>query len=149
MPGTGIRPPLFERLAFSEEESQRPRFLDRYALAESVRNELLRLLNTRRAASPMTSPPTLLDYGIADWTAMQAQNSDDRRRMTREIRAAVTHFEPRLHLLDVDVQRVPDQPQRLSIRLSGTIRHDKQQWPVAFILDKSAAGVEVNHERLD
>lgn len=149
MPYTGVRPPLFERLAFSEDEPARTTFMDRHALAESVRNELVRLLNTRRGASPMTSPPTLLDYGIADWTSLHANNSDDRRRITREVRAAVTHFEPRLSLLDVDVQAVPGQPQRLSIRLSGTIHHDKQQWPVAFILDKSAAGVEVNHERLD
>ncbi len=149
MPGTGIRPLLFERLAFSEDESQRPTFLDREALADSVRSELLRLLNTRRAAPDMTSPPTLLDYGIAEWSSLHASNSDDRRRMTREIRAAISHFEPRLQLTDVDVQPVPGHPQRLGIRLAGILRNDRQQWPVAFVLHTSEAGMEVSHERFD
>lgn len=149
MSGTGIRPLLFERLAFSEDESQRPTFLDREALADSVRSELMRLLNTRRAAANMTLPQTLLDYGIADWSSLQASNSDDRRRMTREIRAAITQFEPRLQLSDVDVQSVQGHPQRLSIRLDGILRNDRQQWPVAFILHTSEAGMEVSHERFD
>ncbi|GFM55782.1 type VI secretion system baseplate subunit TssE [Pseudomonas capsici] len=149
MPGTGIRPPLFERLAFSEEQTQHTRFFDRQALADSVRTELLRLLNTRRASGNMTTPPTLLDYGIADWSALQASNSDDRRRITREIRAAITHFEPRLHLSGVDVQAMPGRPRQLDIRLSGTLRHDRQEWPVAFVVQTSEAGLEVSHERFD
>lgn len=149
MPGTGIRPPLFERLAFSEEQTQQATFFDRQALADSVRRELLRLLNTRRASARMTSSPTLLDYGIADWSALQASNSDDRRRLTREIRAAITHFEPRLHLSGVDVQPMPGHPRQLDIRLSGTLRHDREQWPVAFVVQTSEAGLEVSHERFD
>ncbi|MFJ4142850.1 type VI secretion system baseplate subunit TssE [Pseudomonas sp. NPDC089734] len=149
MPGTGIRPPLFERLAFSEEQTSHTPFFDRQALADSVRTELVRLLNTRRASGTLTSPPTLLDYGIADWSALQASNSDDRRRMTREIRAVITHFEPRLHLTGVDVQPLPGHPRLLDIRLSGTLRHDRQQWPVAFVVQSSEAGLEVSHERFD
>ncbi|MBW6259695.1 type VI secretion system baseplate subunit TssE, partial [Pseudomonas aeruginosa] len=45
---SGALPPLFERL--SAEADERPAFDDR-ALAESVRGELLRLLNTRRPAN--------------------------------------------------------------------------------------------------
>lgn len=95
-----MRPLLFDRLASSEGDSQRTTFLDPRALADSVRDELLRLLNSRRSSGLRTSPATLLDYGVTDWSAMQASNSDDRRRMTREIRAAITRFEPRLQLLD-------------------------------------------------
>ncbi|NAS62762.1 type VI secretion system baseplate subunit TssE, partial [Pseudomonas syringae pv. actinidiae] len=29
------------------------------------------------------------------------------------------------------------------------LRNDRQQWPVAFILHTSEAGMEVSHERFD
>ncbi|MDD0974504.1 type VI secretion system baseplate subunit TssE [Pseudomonas fontis] len=146
MPASGQRPLLFDRLASSADESP---YLDRYALADSVREELLRLLNSRRGGPLQSTPPTLLDYGIADWSALQASNSDDRRRIGREVSAAVKHFEPRLEVSRVDVRQVPGQPRSLSILLEGYIRHEKQQWPVAFVVEKTDAGLEVSHERLD
>lgn len=145
MSTTGARPLLFERLAGT---AQTPR-LDRQALAASVREELLRLLNSRRAGPPRTSPPTVLDYGLGDWSGLHASNPDDRRRIAREIRAAVTHFEPRLQLGEVEVRLVAGQPRSLSILLSGRLRQDGQEWPVAFVVDKSDLGLEVSHERLD
>ena len=95
-----MRAPLFERL--SAEADEAPAF-DREALAESVRQELMRLLNTRRPQRVAGQPLTLLDYGIADWAGLQALRADDRRLLLREVRAAVQHFEPRLQLSDIDV----------------------------------------------
>lgn len=71
---SGALPPLFERL--SAEADERPAFDDR-ALAESVRGELLRLLNTRRPAHARSG---ILAYGLADWTAVQRLRAEDRRR---------------------------------------------------------------------
>ncbi|MDH1263701.1 type VI secretion system baseplate subunit TssE [Pseudomonas sp. GD03944] len=139
----GFQPPLFERLAAGEET-----VFDQDALADSVRIELLRLLNTRRAPRPPGTALTILDYGIGDWTALQAQRLDDRRLLTRDIRNAIQHFEPRLQLSDVDVQVAPDQ-QRLRIHLNGALRSGTRHWPVTFILEDLADTWEVRHERLD
>ncbi|WP_342245370.1 type VI secretion system baseplate subunit TssE [Pseudomonas sp. OTU5201] len=146
MSDAGLLPPLFERLSAQADEA--PAF-DREALAESVRLELARLLNTRRSSTRTSRPLTILDYGIGDWSALQAQRGDDRRQLVREIRTAVQHFEPRLQLTDVDAAPIPGQPQRLRIRLGGSLRSGQRTWPALFVIDNSEAGLEVRHERLD
>lgn len=147
MAGQGFRPPLFERLADLPEEHGR--VFDRQALQDSVHAELHRLFNTRRGPRALTEPPSILDYGIADWTALQQQRSDDRRLLTREIRQAITCFEPRLQLGEVQVIPVSGHPQQLSIRLLGELRGDSRSWPVAFVIEHAGDGLEVRHERLD
>ncbi|MFP8974420.1 type VI secretion system baseplate subunit TssE, partial [Pseudomonas aeruginosa] len=89
---SGALPPLFERL--SAEADERPAFDDR-ALAESVRGELLRLLNTRRPANARSG---ILAYGLPHWTAVPRLRAQDRRHMAREVRATGAHSEPRLQL---------------------------------------------------
>jgi len=147
MAGTGMRPPLFERLAASEADNLAA--FDRQALLDSVQRELSRLFNTRRGPRPLTQPPSILDYGIADWTALQQQRSDDRRRLTREIRSAIEHFEPRLQLGSVEVEPAPGRPQQLNIRLTGQLRSGTRHWPIAFVIEPAGDGLEVRHERLD
>lgn len=146
MPHSGLLPPLFERLSTLLDEA--PDY-DRNALAESVRLELARLLNTRRPRRAPGRPLTLLDYGIGDWTALQALRVDDRRLLLRELRAAIQYFEPRLQLSEIDVEALPDQPQRLGIRLAGRLRSGRRSWPVLFLLAPGDDGLEVRHERLD
>lgn len=147
MAGTGIRAPLFERLACSEADE--PPVFDRQDLLDSVHAELGRLFNTRRGPRALTTPPSVIDYGIADWSALQQQRSDDRRRLARDIREAISHFEPRLLLGEVQVNPLPEQPQRLSIRLLGELRSGSLHWPVAFVIEPGNEGLEVRHERLD
>lgn len=146
MSEVGLLPPLFERLAAQADEA--PAF-DRDALAESVRMELLRLLNTRRAGPGVGAALTILDYGIADWSALQARRGDDRRQLVRDIRTAIQHFEPRLQLAEVEIEPVQGQPQRLRIRLGGTLRSGQRCWPAVFVIDNGEEGLEVRHERLD
>ncbi|TBW36697.1 type VI secretion system baseplate subunit TssE [Azotobacter chroococcum] len=146
--GTTIRPPLFERLAATAEDRDAADF-DREALADSVRAELLRLLNTRRGPRPLTTPASVLDYGIADWSALQAERSADRRQLTREIRGAILQFEPRLQPGEIELLPVAGQRQRLCVRLSGVLRGGQQRWPVSFLIEEGADGLEVRHERLD
>jgi len=147
MAGTGMRAPLFERLASSEAESARE--FDRQDLLDSVHAELGRLFNTRRGPLTRTTPASVIDYGIADWSALQQQRSDDRRRLARDIREAIMHFEPRLLLGEVQVNPLPEHPQRMSIRLLGELRSGQQHWPVAFVIEPGGEGLEVRHERLD
>jgi type VI secretion system lysozyme-related protein len=146
MSEAGLLPPLFERLQAQADEA--PAF-DHEALAESVRSELQRLLNTRRASPGAGAALTILDYGIADWSALQARRGDDRRQLVREIRNAILHFEPRLQLAEVQVEPVQGQPQRLRIRIAGTLRCGQRRWPAVFVIDNSEEGLEVRHERLD
>jgi type VI secretion system lysozyme-related protein len=147
MAGSGMRPPLFERLASSETHDTRE--FGRQDLLDSVHAELGRLFNTRRGPHTLTQPPSVIDYGIADWSALQQQRSDDRRRLARDIREAINQFEPRLRLGDVQVNPVPEQPQQMSIRLIGELRSGQQHWPVAFVIEPGGQGLEVRHERLD
>lgn len=147
MADTGMLAPLFERLASGEAESTGA--FDRQDLLDSVHAELGRLFNTRRGPRALTQPPSVIDYGIADWSALQQQRSDDRRRLARDIREAITCFEPRLQLGDVEVNPLPGQPQQMSIRLVGELRSGEQHWPVAFVIEPGGQGLEVRHERLD
>lgn len=143
--GTGIQPSLFERLASTKEADAE---LDQSALASSVQAELMRILNTRRNVRPAGAALTVLDYGIADWAALYGHSLDDRRRVARDIRNAITHFEPRLLLADVEVLSDANQ-QRLLVRLTGSLRCGKRQWPVAFVIEDVADTLEVSHERFD
>lgn len=140
-------PPLFERLASSE--AVEPREFDQQDLLDSVHAELGRLFNTRRGPRTLSTPPSVIDYGIADWSALQQQRSDDRRRLARDIREAVSHFEPRLRLVEVQVNPVPERAQQMSIRLIGELRSGLQHWPVAFVIEPGSEGLVVRHERLD
>lgn len=139
------RPPLLERLAADGGE---PRDYGRAALAESVRVELSRLLNTRRSAQSRLQPATVIDYGIADWSSLYAERSDDRLKLKREIRTAIASFEPRLELQDLDVQPLDGRRHSLRVRLVGFLREGSQRWPVAFVVDM-AEELKVAHERVD
>lgn len=142
MPGVGL-PPLFERLAESA-EAERP--FDLEALAASVSRELSRLLNSR---SPLHDSAGILAYGILDWTALQAHRDTDRRLLARDIRRAVQRFEPRLLLAEARVEADPQQPQRLRVRLLGSLRQDPGRTPLLFDLIPTGGTLEVRHERLD
>ncbi|QRY77362.1 type VI secretion system baseplate subunit TssE [Pseudomonas sp. PDNC002] len=141
MSGYGL-PPLFERLA---EQDGRDAF-DLEALCASVSRELSRLLNSR---SPARGGAGILDYGILDWTALQARRDSDRRLLAREIRRAIQRFEPRLELAEVTVEPDPQQPQRLRARLHGTLRQDPRRAPLLFDLTPTGGTLEVRHERFD
>lgn len=137
------RPPLLDRLSDAGEAE--PAF-DQRALAASVAQELSRLLNSR---SPAGNGIGILAYGIADWTALQARREADRLHLAREIRRAVTRFEPRLGLSEVLVDADPEHPQRLRIRLLGNLRQDSDRAPLLFELIPVGGTLEVRHERLD
>lgn len=139
------RPPLLERLAADGGE---PQDYGREALTESVRVELSRLLNTRRSPQPRLQPATVIDYGIADWSALYAERSDDRLKLQREIRTAVALFEPRLELQHLDVQPLDGRRHSLRVRLAGCLREGTRRWPVAFVVDM-AEDLKVAHERVD
>lgn len=142
------RAPLLERLASDNEAGfAQAKEFDRQALSESVREELLRLLNTRRAQRSRLKQMTVIDYGIADWSGLYADRSDDRLKLAREVRLAIAHFEPRLQLSEVDVQPLNGSRHALRVRIAGQLRSGSSEiWPVAFVMDMADGVV---HERFD
>ena len=142
------RAPLLDRLASQDEAgSVRARGFDRQELSESVREELLRLLNTRRAPRSRLKQMTVIDYGIVDWSGLYADRSEDRLKLAREIRLAIAHFEPRLQLAEVDVQPLDGSRHALRVRIAGQLRSGGSEiWPVAFVMDMADGVV---HERFD
>ncbi|MDT3717926.1 type VI secretion system baseplate subunit TssE [Pseudomonas oryzihabitans] len=124
---------LFDRLA--EEGSAGA------GLAESVRDELSRLLNTRMASIEQAGTQrTILDYGVADWTAASPHDDDERRRLIREVAAAIRAFEPRLRLVAVTLQPVAPAATALRLVIEGYLpgRHGEAERP--FHMDVSENG---------
>src|SRR5215218_3587646 len=89
----GGRALLFERLAGGDppaaREGARPfRVHETAAMKESVRRELVRLLNTRSSAGINSrrgggdGEMSVLDYGVPDFTALSALSGDDRAKLS-------------------------------------------------------------------
>ena len=103
--------PLFDRLAQGYdalEEVPAGRILDAQRLRESVRQDLLRLLNTRasRRGAAQSAGGTVLDYGVPDFSALSPASDSDRNCLAKAIAERISAHEPRLR--DVRVVVGPD-----------------------------------------
>lgn len=129
--------PLFERLEdnapFVADEALVQRTLGADALRQSVRAELIRLLNTRRAKARDNRPLDVLHYGLPDWSANSAARSVDRAELERDVVEAVRAFEPRLQQPRAQVEPDPEAPWRLRLRITGSLNAGDRAWPVAYV----------------
>jgi type VI secretion system lysozyme-like protein len=135
--------PLFERLAddapfdaHERTDAVAARSLDAQSLRESVRAELLRLLNTRRGRSRLDAAD-VLHYGLPDWSALSGARAGDRSALEREVAQAIRAFEPRLA-----APRVTIAPEKAGGLLRG--REDTQQtasFLVRFDPDSHTPGI--------
>ncbi|MBM2886772.1 type VI secretion system baseplate subunit TssE [Chromobacterium phragmitis] len=145
-PAPQFRPALFELLADAEPRQPleaEPRLrVSRGQLQESVRSELERLLSSRRAARPYLNEPSVIDYGVADWSALHPARAEDRQRLAREIRLAIRAYEPRLASPAVSVD-LADRPHALRVRIEGLLNADGQRWPAAFVAELSPSGARL------
>lgn len=140
-PILGSRALLFERLVDDQHESQeeaRPlRIHDVDALRVSVKREVARLLNTRRP-HPETSQDrdelTVLDYGIPDFSHLEAASTTDRQNLAAILVRAVSAFEPRLNQVKVSLDSVPGSPARLIGRINAMLEVGSVKEPVSFPL---------------
>ena len=147
-PVEGGRALLFERLSDSEprsreEEAQPFRVHDVRALKESVRQELARLLNTRRhlRTEPGGGGMTVLDYGLPDFSPLSASSGDDQNRLAAEVAAAVAAFEPRLSDVRVRVERLRGEDRALLLRVEGRLAVGTLAEPVSFpVLVRAKSG---------
>ena len=144
--------PIFDRLVDlapgSPRDDKQHRTLDRHGLHDSVRRELLRLLNTR-LNSP-TEPTdgrerTVLDYGIPDFSPMSAVNAEDRAQMAGVIERAIEAFEPRLTGVRVEFQAVPGNDRAVTGWIEASLLVGEVPEPVSFrtVFHSEAVEVEV------
>lgn len=130
--------PLFDRLTDLDPERQaeaRPaRSLDRRGLRESVRHELECLFNTRSpwtAADLEARPPTVLEYGVPDFSTFSPHNPEDCRRLAGHLKKAAEAFEPRLAEVEVKVETATS-GHDLWARLDAVMVIDGVREPVSF-----------------
>ncbi len=138
---------LFDRLFDFEpqqtEEAQPRRVLRRGAVVDSIRTELLRLLNSRCAASFDVvdgSVRTVLNYGLPDFLALNPTRERDRQRLVRAITDAIRAYEPRLRGPVVIATPHPERPGALSLTVEGTVMLDNLAEAVSFPLLVEARG---------
>lgn len=147
----GARAPLFDRLAGREavpygDPPRALRILDRTELSESLQRELQRLLNTRRpefkSAALAGMEPTVIEYGLPDYSAMYTQNPEDRKKLVNLIQSTIERFEPRLRDLKVEASVLGNSEKALLVKVAGTVQIGRETERMAFAINVSGKGPE-------
>jgi type VI secretion system lysozyme-like protein len=148
-----VRTPLFDRLVDRDPRLRREvrpmRTLDRRGLRESVRRELELLFNTRcpfPAHRLAGRAPSVIDYGIPDFSTFSPRSFEDRERLADLLRRAVEAFEPRLAHVRVYIEPAPGENLALTGRIEAVLLADPVPEPVSFetVLQMREAKVEVH-----
>ena len=150
-PMKGAKALLFERLTDQDPaiplESQPFRSYDVASVRESVRTELVRLLNTR---CPLPVPAkeegrVLLDYGIPDFSYMVAASPTDVERLALAVERAIAAFEPRLRYVHVVVKPGKNSQTMISGSITGIMAVGEVNEPVSFplLLSMKNGGAEI------
>ncbi len=144
-----VRASLFDRLVDDEpyQSSERVplRATSREEMLESVRGEVMRLLNTRISVRDTAAARTVLNYGVHDYTAFYPANQENQRELAMMITQALVAFEPRLAGIRVNVYPSAEQ-QGLFIRIDAMLLGDTVSQPVSFpvVIRNRDAAIEVN-----
>ncbi len=107
----------------------------RKKLRESLRRDLLWLLNTRAslpAAVFDDADLTVIDYGIPDFGSYAAASSDDQLRLTRRLTRAVSAFEPRLRNIRVYAEPVRPNEKTIALTIEAMMVVEDVREPVSF-----------------
>jgi type VI secretion system lysozyme-like protein len=147
----GARAPLFDRLAGREQvpygDPPRPlRILDRAALAESLQRELQRMLNVRRpefkSGALSGTQPTVIEYGLPDYSAMYTANPEDQKKLSNLIRSAIESFEPRLRQVKVEVRIVGNSEKSLQVKVAGSVVTGRETERMSFAVSVAGGSPE-------
>jgi type VI secretion system lysozyme-like protein len=119
-PISGAKTPLFDRLLDDGPDVRQPvspnRALDTHNLRESVRADLVRLLNTRtnlRGSIRELARGTVLDYGIPDLSPISAASEQQRAGLAKVVEQVISNYEPRLRKVRVVMQADKADPRKL------------------------------------
>lgn len=134
-----LRASLIDRLVDTEpgvREEPRPfRTFDRRMLRESVRRDLGWLLNTRcpvPASILDQQERTVINYGLADYSAFSPQSGEDRRLLALNITRAIQAYEPRLRDVRVAVDQFAPDEKRVRVMIEAVLVGDPAAEPVSF-----------------
>jgi type VI secretion system lysozyme-like protein len=111
--------------------------LRRAQVVESIRTELVRLLNTRCAATLERLPGqerTVVNYGVPDFLTLKPRSDRDRERLASLIGDAIRAYEPRLRSPAVTAMPHPGQPSVLLVTVEGLLQIGQLAEPVSFPL---------------
>jgi type VI secretion system protein ImpF len=149
----GGRAPLFDRLCgdpVPNHSDGSPQALSRvYAIedvAESVVRELRSLLNTRlpvAAGMSDESSQTVLNYGLPDFSHLNASSPSDRELLARLIERKITAFEPRLKQVYISLEPHPTQRGSVVGTMSASMQTESFREPVSFLLAGGTSGIIV------
>jgi type VI secretion system protein ImpF len=103
-----LLPSLLDRLLDNRPEAREPLRQTLEELQDSVKNDLERMLNTRRRCDSWLSQLTfvqtsLAGYGLPDFTAFNLSSDRGRDQFRRQLETAVRCFEPRLGSIKVEL----------------------------------------------
>ncbi len=134
----GLAATLFERLSGQEAAPQSVFLVTEEAVRASIVRELSRLFNTRRPQQggfDAGLPPTVLDYGIPDFTGRHTANPEHRDQLAADMTRSVAWFEPRLRepLVKVLPPRGAGGP--LIVQVSGQVAIGQDLRRVEFDMD--------------
>lgn len=143
---------MFERLLDDSPHVRQPvspsRAHDVSSLQDSVRSDLVRLLNTRsplRGVPRTLSGDTVLAYGIPDLSPTSPDSEQDRQNLSVVIAHAITIFEPRLSNVKVVIQADKSDPRAVIGVIYANLVVGNVFEPVSFplTLDRSRSKIDV------
>jgi type VI secretion system protein ImpF len=151
-PISGAKTPLFDRLLDDGPDVRQPvspnRALDAHKLRESVRADLVRLLNTRtnlRGNIRELAQGTVLDYGIPDLSPISAASEQQQVALAKRIEAVISTYEPRLRNVKVIIQIDKSDPRKLLGVVYANLVIGSVVEPVYFplALDASVKNIQI------
>jgi type VI secretion system lysozyme-like protein len=113
---------------------------------ESVMRELRALLNTRLPVGPGPNPAhpgaeTVINYGLPDFSRLNAVSPSDREMLARLIERKVEAFEPRLKHVFVSLEPDPQERGAVVGTMQATLHAESIHEPVTFRLAHGKHGV--------
>lgn len=115
-------------------------------LKEEIRQNLENILNTRLAYIYLEGTPSVLSYGLPDFTQQYYSLQQNQESLCDQIKAILSHFEPRLSQLTVSILEPMSELNRsFQIRIAGEIHLKHQTWEALFesTFDRIRAGFSV------
>jgi type VI secretion system lysozyme-like protein len=113
------------------------------ALSESVVRELRCLLNTRLpfpAGSSDESSQTVMNYGLPDFSHLNAASPGDREILARLIERKITAFEPRLRQVRISLEPHPVERGAVTGSMRALLQTESISEPVEFLLARGRSG---------
>lgn len=145
----GAAAPLFDRLIDDDpgvpNEPVPRRYLDLDGLAESVRQEIHTVLNTRCGWGESEidyESRGVPDYGLIDLSHLYTNNPQDRAKVARHVARTIAAYEPRMTQVNVVVEGIQKETKRLDLRIEGGLRFGTMIEPVSFPLRIDGNGLD-------